>query len=151
MGEKTEQLHLNILSVSRKLFEEAHSVLWETNRFTFHQHAVFHFFLKSLNSSQKQKIRQILLVIDTAEQWQLGSGTPKHVAALRDVTDVDIILQPKRILEAKSKFSTSEVPRITNSLLGLASLNMKRCSLTLLGPIRTYNGPGTMTIMDVGG
>lgn len=61
--QETQNLHLslNILGVSRQLYEEANNLLWSTNTFTFSNGEVFELFFSSLNPAQKRNLTKLCL------------------------------------------------------------------------------------------
>ena len=155
-GTRLGKLHLEILGVCRGLFEEAHLLLWGSNRFAFHNHEAFHLFLKSLNMSQKRKLTSISLIMhwDSLHAWGLDNSKGKHVAALNNISDVEVCIHMedwlvvtamKEVPYSKSHMpSTRDFPKVSECLLILAGLNLKACSVTFRGDfaVGSHHPPG---------
>lgn len=50
---------LSALAVCRQLYEESHSILWQTNVFSFHDPQSFQLFIAGMNPTQKRKLTKI--------------------------------------------------------------------------------------------
>ena len=69
-----EQMQLEILRVSRRVYQEANKVLYSSNTFSFMDPKPFEYFIKTRSPLQKQPIRKLRLRMDWTfdyemEQW----------------------------------------------------------------------------------
>ncbi|KAG8525218.1 uncharacterized protein KY384_008862 [Bacidia gigantensis] len=82
---KSQELDLACLSTCRKLYAEAHSLLWARNTFVFDNRFTLSKFVSSLTTGQRRSLERIHIIADMTWSWKRfpyqGQRSRKTVAA----------------------------------------------------------------------
>lgn len=153
---QAHKLDLAFLGTCRQIYQEAHVILWSTNTLSFDDGTSFKTFIDTLNTVQRQKLKQINITMDVAidaEAMESNHGnlseetrdwrkafTATRVQKLKGLRSLFICIEQQHVhnpVRVTNKTSLAQVLKQVDPLFRLQTLPLTQVTVVVSDDIAT--------------